>query len=85
MKKFLSVLCLLGLLVLPLVACETQEEESLEVQDEGYEVEVEDDMGMETELDTLGTDMEQGMDEMGTDIEQGVDEMETEMEEPPAA
>lgn len=79
MKKFLSVLCLLGLLVLPVVACAPDEPEAtdVEVMDEPVETEMHE--GME--------EMEEGMDEMSTDMHEGMDEMEEEVHEattPPA-
>ena len=76
MKKFLSVLCLLGLLVMPVVACAPEEE-----------VEETDTLEIDVEEEPLETEMDEGMeefDEMGTDMEEGMEEMDEEMEPPPA-
>jgi len=73
MKKFLSVLCLLGLLVMPLVACAPEEPEVDETETLDVDVDVTEepletgmDEGME-EMDEMGTDMEEGMEEMEDD------------------
>lgn len=76
MKKFLSVLCLLGLLVMPLVACAPEEPE-----EDVMDVEV-DEEPLETEMDEGMEEMEEEMDEMGTDMEEGMEEMEEDA--PPA-
>jgi len=78
MKKFLSLLCLLGLLAMPLVACAPEEPE-----EDVMDVEVEEEP-LETEMDEGMEEMDEGMDEMGTDMEEGMEEMEEEMEPPPA-
>jgi len=75
MKKFFSVLCLLGLLVMPVVACAPEEPEVEET--DTLDVEMEE---VETEMDEMDTEM----DEMGTDMEEGMEEMDTDMEPPPA-
>ncbi len=79
MKKVLSLLCLLGLLVMPLVACAPEEPE-----DDVMDVEVTEEP-LETEMDEGMEEMEEEMDEMGTDMEEGMEEMEDEMEDAPPA
>jgi len=73
MKKFLSVLCLLGLLVMPLVACAPEEPEVDETETLDVDVTEE---PLETEMDEGMEEMDEEMDEMGTDMEEGMEEME---------
>jgi hypothetical protein len=76
MKRIFSLLCLLGLLALPLalVACDAADEP------EEVETEIEMDEGVE-EMETTEPMMEDtymgtGMEEMDTDVDGGMEEME---------
>ncbi len=71
MKKFLSTLCLVGLVALPLAACAPKEEPAEETtpmaapEEAPMAPEMETDTGMMGGDEMMGSDMDTGMDEMG--------------------
>jgi hypothetical protein len=82
MKKLsvhLSLLCLLGVLAVPMVGCggsdDTVEESTTTAMEEAP---------MATTTEPMGTDMGTGMEPMGTDMGATTEPMGTEMTPPPA-